>query len=315
MWTRRRAYLLRALQSDDLPARKRVQAAYLLAALGDPRFQADAWWLPNNPLLGFVRIPGGAFWMGGGEPDDDESDAAHQCTLPDYYIGRWPVTIAQFSVFKGIEHTQPHHPIPSRRLAGMHDPVISVTWDDAFNYCQWLDAQFRMRWPHLPEPLRRGVGDLASGGGWRVVLPSDAEWEKAARGVDHRPYPWGYHFDEDCANVGEKTSDSSWFPEERATEDIGEPSPVGCYPRGASPYGVEDLLGNVEEWTRSTNVVYPSDANEVEDSVDEPLDTELHECIVRGGPYDVDCGRVYERHWRRSQPFEDVGFRLAIVRA
>src|SRR5712692_8747240 len=116
-------------------------------------------------------------------------------------------------------------------------PVVNVTWYDALAYCDWLTKQLR-EWEKTPEPLVA----LLRQEGWRVTLPSEAEWEKAVRGPstgsgDGRIYPWGDDFDPDKANTAEPGNDGT--------------SAVGCFPRGASPYHVLDMAGNVWEWTRS----------------------------------------------------------------
>jgi formylglycine-generating enzyme required for sulfatase activity len=97
-----RTWLVRTLQHSALPAVDRVQAGDALADLGDPRFRADAWYLPDEPLLGFVEIPAGVFWMGSPQRDRlayDDEKPRHRVMLPRYYIAHYPVTVVQFRTF------------------------------------------------------------------------------------------------------------------------------------------------------------------------------------------------------------------------
>ena len=182
-----RTWLVRTLQHNALPAVDRAQAGDALADVGDPRFRADAWYLPDEPLLGFVEIPAGPFLMG----SDDERDSwllkaspQHKVTLPAYYIARYPVTVAQFRTF--VEASGYAWENRNRPQGAAHHPVVYVSWHDALAYCNWLTARLR-EWSGTPEPL----ATLLRTEDWRVILPSEAEWEKAARGTDGRAYPWG----------------------------------------------------------------------------------------------------------------------------
>jgi formylglycine-generating enzyme required for sulfatase activity len=111
-------------------------------------------------------------------------------------------------------------------------PVVGITWYEAVAYCRWLTEKLK--------ESRSLSGDLAVAlrKGWIVRLPGDAGWEKAARGTDGRMYPWGNDEpDPDRANYSET--------------GIGATSAVGCFQKGASPYGAQDMSGNVWEWTQS----------------------------------------------------------------
>lgn len=228
------------MRSGHLNAVQRVAAGNELARLGDPRFRPDAWYFPDAPFLGFVEIPPGPFLIGS-DPSQDPSAYAdefpqHEITLPRYYIGRYPVTGRQFRAFidqsghkvenEGSLYGPPNH------------PVVWLGWFDALKYCEWLTARL-CDWEGTPEPL----ATLLRHEDWCVTLPSEPEWEKAARGTDGRAYPWGNDPDNNRGNVG--------------GTGIMSTSAVGCFPGGASPYGIEDMSGNVWEWTRSVWGPYP----------------------------------------------------------
>lgn len=174
-----------------------------------------------------VLIPGGPFQMGSepGEGIPASETPQHTIDLPDFRIGKYPVTNAQYAVF--VKATKASGWVNVAREAGWFDlsppatkldhPVTHISWRDALAYCAWLSAET----------------------GRRYRLPSEAEWEKAAswsaqRPPTKRPYPWGEGWVAERANIGGN-----------------ETSPVTAHPTGASAYGVEDLLGNVQEWTCS----------------------------------------------------------------
>jgi formylglycine-generating enzyme required for sulfatase activity len=235
---------LERMRSDRLSAGQRVAAGNELARLGDPRFRSDAWHLPDDPLLGFVEIPAGPCSIGS-DPARDSSAypdelPRHEIVLPRYYIGRYPVTGRQFLAF--IDQTG-HTPENEGSLYGPgNHPVVWLGWSDALRYCEWLTRVLRS-WEGTPEPL----STLLRREDWCVTLPSEPEWEKAARGADGRLYPWGNDPDNNRGNFG--------------GTGIMTTSAVGCFPEGASPYGIEDMSGNVWEWTRSVWGPYPYPAD------------------------------------------------------
>jgi hypothetical protein len=146
------------LRGALLPARERALAGDLLAALGDPRrhlLEVDA--------MRFAAIPRGAFWMG--EEGDAEGELHRNETLAyDYWIAQTPVTVAQYRQFLAARG-QDGLDAPDNR------PVVEVSWHDALAFCVWLTGRWSDRLPP----------------GWAVMLPSEAEWEKAARGGERLP--------------------------------------------------------------------------------------------------------------------------------
>lgn len=266
-------------------------------------FAPMPWFLPDDHLLGFVEIPAGEFLMGSNKKKDaqayDDELKQHKLTLPRYYIARFPVTVAQFQRFVDESRYQPEHPECLQGLS--NHPVVNVTWYEALKYCEWLTDRLR-NWESTPEPLT----SLLKKQGWRITLPSEAEWEKAARGADGRIYPWGNKADATLANYSQT--------------GIGASSAVGCFPGGASPYGCEEMSGNVWEWTRSLwgkdvsepKFKYPYDPNDGREKFDEPDEVRR---VLRGGAFLSDDRHVrcaYRSRFFQSSRNDFIGFRLVV---
>ena len=150
-----------------------------------------------------ITIPAGQFTMGS-KYGDLEEQPVHKVFLDSYQIGKYEVTVGQYRAF--CEATGREMPAPPPWGWKDDHPMVKVTWTDADAYCKWAGGR----------------------------LPTEAEWEKAARGTDGRAYPWGNKWDKNkCAN-GELRLHST--------------APVGSYPKGVSPYGLMDMAGNVWEW-------------------------------------------------------------------
>ncbi|RMG62679.1 MAG: NACHT domain-containing protein, partial [Calditrichaeota bacterium] len=163
-----RDYVAKELQrvmrdSNAVEPYLRVAAGNTLARLGDPRFRDDAWFLPKDELLGFIRIPAGKFKMGSDKKTDseawDDELPMHELELDTYYIARWPVTVAQFRAF-----LKEHKPENLETYKGIENhPVAIVSWYLALKYCEWLTQKLR-DWPGLPAEL----AELIREKGWIV---------------------------------------------------------------------------------------------------------------------------------------------------
>jgi formylglycine-generating enzyme required for sulfatase activity len=246
-------------------ATHRAEAGDVLAKLGDPRFNPQTFFLPTRyqgqpeEALGFVRIPTGPFLMGSKEGDKDARDderPQHEVPIPyDYWIARYPVTVAQFRIFVQESDYDFEH---WRNNSIANHPVVDVSWHDARAYCAWLTEQLaRVRDTQaLPWPKE-----------YIVRMPTEAEWEKAARSDDARRYPWG---------------DGDWNPElaNIGASNFGHPTPVGNYSQGISPYGALDMSGNVWEWIRSVYDGYPYDSRDGREDLDASGSR-----VVRGGSW------------------------------
>ena len=168
-----------------------------------------------------MLIPGGEFVMGSDAPDaGPDEQPLTPVTLSEFYISRFPVTNAEYEQF------DPSHRQKRINGAGDDHPVVSVTSLEALKYCQWL-----------------GEKD------WKTYrLPTEAEWEYAARGIDGRKYPWGHHDRRgESANYADADTSFAWR-DPQVNDGYPETSPVGAFPGGASFFAIEDMAGNVWEW-------------------------------------------------------------------
>jgi serine/threonine-protein kinase len=226
-----------------------------------------------------VYVPAGAFLMGSDRAIDPDAYAdelpQHSVTLDAFWIDRTEVTNAQYRKCVRAGACQPPPYAHDPNFNGDNQPVVSVSWYDAKAYCQWAGAD----------------------------LPTEAQWEKAARGTDGRIYPWG-----DQAATCEYA-----VMGENLTNGCGKGNaawPVGSKPKGASPYGALDMSGNVLEWVEDWYAGYPGTTYQ-----SDWFGTRVK--VVRGGCWSV--GRPHARAAARSGRSPDargylgstVGFRCA----
>ena len=271
------AKILLTMSDPQVALRNRLAVGEILGYLGDPRFHG-AYLEPD-----LVEIPAGEFLLG----DEIEevrrihgkmvASGVYVTSIPGFSIAKYPTTNAQYAKFieaKGYDTPEywtedgwrwrqgeiqsqteaffqrRNHDIPAfwddGPLNKPNYPVVGITWYEAIAYCNWLSKAT----------------------GKKYVLPSEAEWEKAARGPDsRREWPWGNDFNPAYANTWEGTA-------------VANTTPVGIYPQNMSPYGVMDLIGNVWEWTRSLFVPYPYIAGDGREDLEAGGNR-----IVRGGAF------------------------------
>jgi formylglycine-generating enzyme required for sulfatase activity len=264
-----RQWMLFIVSNGLLPPVDRALAGEALAVLGDDRDFEE-----------LVAVPAGPFEMGSKEYEDERP--SHKISLPGFKIGRYPVTNAQYRRF--IETT-------GRRwnskigvvVERSNCPAAEITWHDALSFCEWLTEEWRKQGKIAADEI--------------VRLPSEAEWEKAARGTDGRIYPWGKDWDKDKCNTSES--------------GLGKTSAVGMYPIGVSPYGCLDISGNVWEWTSSQDRGYPylpDDGRENLEGGDKALR------VLRGGSgVNQHFARCASRGWDfPGYRGVDIGFRVVV---
>ncbi len=157
---------------------------------------------PGADTTDMVLIPQGEFVMGS---DEHVDETPHQVVLAAYYIDKYEVSNGHYRAFmKAAAHPAPAY-WDDPRLNKAEQPVVGVSWHDASGYCQWTGKR----------------------------LPTEAEWERAAKGPDGAHFPWGHDIDPSKANYG---------------QHVGKTTPVDSYPEGASREGVYHMAGNVFEW-------------------------------------------------------------------
>jgi formylglycine-generating enzyme required for sulfatase activity len=243
--------------------------------------------LPAQPAPGdMVNIPSGAFIMGSNQGPADEAPA-HEVSVRDYAIDRFPVTNAQFADFLNAvikpgsgerlyDFDDPDARIHMRGGRYLADsgyethPVNEVPWGGAVAYCKWQGKR----------------------------LPTEAEWEKAARGTDARRYPWG----NDLPDARRARYGAGW----------NQTAPVHATSGGASPYGVRDLAGNVWEWVSSAYRPYPYRADDGREDL-----TPGAVRSTRGGGHGSNADELTTTHRGRhvsrnpASGHHNIGFRCA----
>ena len=256
-----------------------------------------------------VLVPAGEFWRGSpeGEGGDDEHPQ-QRIYVRQFYVDKFPVTNEQFHRFvRDAEYktdaerkqdgasfvlSDKGEWVPSEtaswkdyfRPGTEQHPVVLVSWNDAQEYCKWAGKR----------------------------LPTEAEWEKAARGQDGRKYPWGNEEpDGTRCNFADKRSGLKWA-DKNVDDGFARTSPVGSYPNGASPYGVMDMAGNVWEWC---NDWYADDYYKTSPA-ENPKGPDSGSCrVLRGGswigqPVSLRC--AWRNRYVPSYRGDYIGFRCVV---
>jgi formylglycine-generating enzyme required for sulfatase activity len=301
--------LIDILDGERLPVLERVSVGKTLVALGDPRPE-----ITTLEGMQFCYVPAGKFIMGSQEGEGEERERPqHEVDLPAYWMGRYPVTNAQYAAFvqsggyqnpdfwpearkakvwingkvKAWNDNAPrHNPVGFGNPFHLENhPVVGITWYEMLAFTRWLTETWQET--HiLPED-------------WQVGLPSEAEWEKAARGglqVPHKPVlrsvvqkEQSWQVDKDSLKMGINPDPRRKYPWMQEftlgyancdSAGIGSTSALGCFSKNVSPYGVVELSGNVWEWTRSLLKDYPYLPNDGR----EGLESESQR-VLRGGAF------------------------------
>ena len=215
-----------------------------------------------------MYVPEGDFTMG--SDDNDDERPIHNIYLNSFWIDKTEVTNSMYELcVRSNVCNLPDNIDKFSNLSYTNHPVVYVSWNDASKYCSWVGRR----------------------------LPTEAEWEKAARGTDARTYPWGTAGGCDQTNYIYGT----WC--------VGGTTLVGQYETDLSPYGVYDMAGNVREWTGSLYRSYPYDPNDGRENM-----VSSDGAILRGGSWNLDAGfatTTFRRDAGISYSTFDIGFRCA----
>jgi eukaryotic-like serine/threonine-protein kinase len=224
-------------------------------------------------------VPAGEFTMGS-DTDSDARNQAHAVYLDAFYIDQYEVTNGHYADCVKAGICEPPYFTKSDFRESYYGnpefnnyPVIYVDWEMARTYCEWRGTR----------------------------LPTEAEWEKAARGTDGRTYPWGEGISCEQANYDGDP--------DLVVYCMGETIAVGSYESGQSPYGLYDMAGNVFEWTSSLNRSYPYNAADGREDLGRGGDR-----VIRGGSWNEDANdlQVFYRSWLGPEYSEsEIGFRCA----
>jgi formylglycine-generating enzyme required for sulfatase activity len=222
--------------------------------------------------MAMVSVPAGTFQMGSAADNpaaQDDEKPQHQVTLDAFWIDRTEVANAQYNRCVEANICQRSRWADLSDYNGADYPVVGISWNDAATYCQWAGGR----------------------------LPTEAEWEYAARGPEGRIYPWGNEFDPTKANISGKD------------DGFEKAAPVGSYPAGASWVRALDLAGNVWEWVQSEYRAYPYKAD---DGREKPNSTNVR--VLRGGSwyfYGIGARAAYRTGNTPDTQYGDFGFRCA----
>ncbi len=285
--------LIERLNNLTTQPSERATIGLRLAEIGDPRtgIGLDETELPD---FAWIKIPAGSFLFGSNRKKDkhakDHEPDQREYSLPTFHLAQYPVTYAQYEVFvqdKGYEnplywtqagwqwkgnkkHPENYWQYPKWHLSNY--PVIGVTWYEATAFCRWFSSKC----------------------GLEVRLPTETEFEKAARGTTDWIYPYGDGFEATRINTSEA--------------NLKHTSAVGVFPQGASPYGVMDLAGNVWEWSLSlwSTPYQHMTSDTIEWDGFAPR-------VIRGGSWyrNNDAARISSRSYFSPLGAEyDIGFRV-----
>lgn len=215
-------------------------------------------------------VPGGSYPQGSSSIDED-SKPIHQVVLSPFWIGKLPVTRAQYNRFLEAVPTyrKPRY-WQSDGFNAPNQPIVAISWDDAQAYVRWAGFE----------------------------LPSEAQWEAAARGPDGRAYPWGDQL---------PTAELADFDKSYKT---GQPDPVGSHPKGAGPFGTQDQAGGVWEWCEDA---WNPRAYDGRDGRVDPVERVGTDRLVRGGSWGNPARSLRSAfrygEWADGQS-RDLGFRV-----